>query len=105
MTRTVTIQSAVVALASVGALAIMGPAVAQADFTPPYTTQCSGNAIEGPGSGLQQDIAGTWTEQFGFTGTSSPASCASTGKEVIYNTSTSSLALSQFGAAGGARTP
>ncbi|HEY2141978.1 MAG TPA: substrate-binding domain-containing protein [Solirubrobacteraceae bacterium] len=85
------------------ALALASPAVSQASFVSPYTTQCSGSSIEGIGSGPQTGIAKTWSFQFSSADTSSPLSCAGKGPGVEYTTATSLQALEALGATAGER--
>ncbi len=92
-------------LASGALLALMAPAISQASFTSPYTTQCSGSAVEGAGSGLQAPIASTWIFEFQTGDTTSFLSCANRGPTVNYNSGTSLAALEAIGAVNRQREP
>jgi ABC-type phosphate transport system substrate-binding protein len=95
------------ALIGVSTFALVAPTMAQASFTPPYTTQCSGSEVEGLDTGLQADIDTTWTLDFQFDDTTSPLSCAGKGfsSGVEYDTATSSATLAELGSVKGERGP
>lgn len=88
-----------------GLLALMAPAIAQANFVSPYTTQCSGAGIVGLGTGLQAPISNTWRPQFQEEDVTSPLSCAGRGISVSYVAKTNSEALEALGAVNGQRDP
>jgi ABC-type phosphate transport system substrate-binding protein len=81
------------------------PAVGQAAFAPPYTTQCSGGQAVGINPTLQIEIASRWGFKFEEEDRSSPLSCAGRGPTVRYTTSTSNGALEALGAVKGVRNP
>lgn len=92
-------------LVGTGVLALAAVSSAQAEFTPPYTTQCSGSTITAIDTGLQTPIVGTWSFEFEHGDTTSPFSCALRGPGVSNVAVTSSEALEEFGSVNGVRNP
>jgi ABC-type phosphate transport system substrate-binding protein len=93
------------ALVCCGAVAGVGTGVAQAEFTPPYTTQCSGSTIGSLNTGLQARVASTWTAEFETFDVESPLACAGLGPEVNNFTDTTPSALEALGSVTGERNP
>lgn len=93
-------------LLGIGALALAASSVAQAEFTPPYTSQCSGGGAGAITTGLQTDIALKWAAGFASEDTTSPLSCAHLGPRVEYAPSvTNSQVLEALGSSTGVRNP
>lgn len=95
----------VCAAMAIAGLSLIAPAVSQAEFTPPYTTQCSGGEATGPVPSLQTEIADHWAFQFEEEDTSSPLSCARRGPTVNPEFALSPEALEALGSVNGARNP
>jgi ABC-type phosphate transport system substrate-binding protein len=93
------------ALLGAGVVILLASPVAQADFTPPYTEQCSGSGVAGIIAGLQTNVARHWASEFTEEDITSPLSCAGRGLSVGYQVSTSSGALEAFGSVNGTRNP
>lgn len=90
------------------ALAVLGlavPAASQAEFTPPYTTQCSGGEAKGPVPSLQAEIADRWGVMFQEEDITSPLSCARRGPSVNPSFASSPEALEALGSVDGVRNP
>ncbi|HEU0251135.1 MAG TPA: hypothetical protein VFR48_10465, partial [Solirubrobacteraceae bacterium] len=62
-----------------GLLAAGVPSAAQANFTPPYTTQCSGGEAFGIDTGLEREATNNLAFEFDEEDLSSPLSCAGQG--------------------------
>jgi ABC-type phosphate transport system substrate-binding protein len=84
-------------------LLAMGASSAQAEFTPPYTTQCSGSEAAIIDSGLQREAAATQAFEFEEEDLTSPLSCAGRGSSVRVFSSGTPLTLETLGSVGGKR--
>jgi ABC-type phosphate transport system substrate-binding protein len=93
------------ALALIGAsvLTLAASSVAQAEFTPPYNTQCSGGVAEGLFPSLQINLTKHWASDFEEEDFTSPLSCAGRGPSIEYFASSNVAALEALGSTGGKR--
>jgi ABC-type phosphate transport system substrate-binding protein len=97
-------RRAAAALIGTGLLTIAAAPAAQAEFTPPYTTQCSGGQAPAITTGLASQIQ--IESGYGFEeDIYSPLACAGRGPSVSYTIGTSAEALTAFGASNGERNP
>ncbi|HEX3693191.1 MAG TPA: substrate-binding domain-containing protein [Solirubrobacteraceae bacterium] len=81
----------------------MAPAIGQASFSSPYTTQCSGSSVLGIVTTLQTNIDAKWSAQFGETAATSPLACTGRGIEVGFESGSNPEALNALGATSGVR--
>jgi ABC-type phosphate transport system substrate-binding protein len=86
-------------------LALATSSAASANFTPPYTEQCSGGEAVGITTGVQQPILSNWSHLFEEEDTTSPLSCAGRGPLLRSTTDTSLETLEALGSNGGVRNP
>lgn len=98
-------RATVAALAGAGLLTLGVASVAQAEFTPPYTTQCSGGEAALITPGLEQEAVSNLAFEFEEEDITSPLSCAGRGPTVRSFTDTSPTALEALGSVGGVRNP
>jgi ABC-type phosphate transport system substrate-binding protein len=84
-------------------LLAMGASSAQANFTPPYTTQCSGGEAAIIDTGLQREAAATQAFEFEEEDLTSPLSCAGRGPSVRVFSSGTPSTLETLGSVGGVR--
>lgn len=104
MSRSGLWRAVAVALAGAAILVAAVAPTAQAEFTPPYTTQCSGGEAPGITTGLQTNIASNWAFQFEEEDVTSPLSCANLGPRIGYAFgAANSEALAALGSSGGVR--
>lgn len=94
---------AVAALAGASALALSVASVAQAEFTSPYTTQCSGGEASLIGGQPGQSALDNLAFEFEERDVASPLSCAEEGPSVEVFTRTGPAALEALGSTGGVR--
>lgn len=91
------------AVAIAGLLAVVVPSAAQADFTSPYTTQCSGGEAIGFDTSLQREATNNLAFEFEEEDFSSPLSCAGRGPIVALLAGSSPAALEALGSVAGVR--
>jgi len=97
-------QRAALVLICASMLVLATSGIARANFTSPYTTQCSGGSTGGIGTSLQVNLASQW--RFAFQEGASSLACPGTSSRVVYAPATSSSAvLAALGAASGVRNP
>jgi hypothetical protein len=90
---------------AIAGLGLAAPAASQGEFTPPYTTQCSGGQAKGPVPSLQKKLVNRWAFQFEEEDITSPFSCAHRGPTVNPVFALSPEALEALGAVDGVRRP
>jgi ABC-type phosphate transport system substrate-binding protein len=98
-------RHAVAAFIGAGVLVLAWSSVAQAEFTPPYNTQCSGGVVEGTIAYLQLNLTQHLATAFEETDLTSPLACAKKGPGVESVGRANSVALEAFGSANGKRDP
>jgi len=91
------------AVAGAGMLAVGVPSVAQASFSAPYNTQCSGGEAAGKITEPEGEAANSLVFAFEEEDFSSPLSCAGRGPRVELVSGRTSRALETIGSVGGVR--
>ncbi len=94
-----------VASVFVGVLALAAASVAQAEFKPPYNTQCSGGVAEAPVTFLHLELTGRWASEFGENDFTSPLACAGRGPGIEYFAESNLAVLEALGSVNGRRNP
>ncbi|HTA15852.1 MAG TPA: hypothetical protein VK781_13435 [Solirubrobacteraceae bacterium] len=89
-------------LFSAAMLIAAAPAASQANFTPPYNTQCSGTLVFDFGTELQEPAASILINHFEGE-EASPLACVGHPTEVAYTIGSSAEALGTLGSVGGVR--